>query len=238
MIPRLWAIVPAAGTGSRFGATQPKQYLPLLDRCVLEHSVTALLDEPRIEAVLVALHPNDDHFASLALSHNPRVHAVVGGSERADSVEMALLALQGQASDADWVLVHDAARPCLSRADLQSLIAETADKHCGGLLAARLVDTVKRGNDSDEVDATLDRSQLWRALTPQLFRYGELLAALRYCRKNQLAVTDEASAIEHSGGRVRLVAGSAANIKITYPEDLPLAAFYLHAQRGEEIAKP
>ncbi len=237
MTQRLWAVIPAAGTGSRFGAAIPKQYLSLLDRCVIEHSAAALLAEPRIEAVLVALHPSDEQFSRLSLSRHPRVRAVAGGAERADSVEYALLSVRAEASDADWVLVHDAARPCLTGDDLHALISQTMECNCGGLLAAPIVDTVKRSDAAGDVASTLDRSHLWRALTPQVFRYGELLASLRHCRERGLVVTDEASAVEHCGGRVRLVAGSAANIKVTYPEDLALAAFYLQAQSTDKGEK-
>ncbi len=235
MTQRLWAIIPAAGRGSRFASERPKQYMPLAGRTVIEHSASALLAEPQISAVLFALHPSDEQFSSLPLSHHPRVRAVVGGSERADSVEMALLTLRGEASDADWVLVHDAARPCLASADLSALIQATLSQQRGGLLAAPIVDTVKRAGQANEVEETLDRSGLWRALTPQVFRYGELVSSLRYCREHRLTVTDEASAIEHCGGSVQLVAGSAANIKVTYPEDLALAEFYLQAQSREGV---
>ena len=237
MTQRLWAIIPAAGTGSRFSGAMPKQYTPLSGRTVIEHSAAPLFAEAQISAVLFALHPNDEHFATLAISGHPRARSVVGGKERADSVEMALLTLHGEASDADWVLVHDAARPCLKPVDLSSLIKNTMAKQRGGLLAAPIVDTVKRGTDNNDVQETLDRSRLWRALTPQLFRYGELLSSLRYCREQSLPVTDEASAIEHCGGKVHLVPGSAANIKVTYPEDLVLAEFYLQAPLSKDVAQ-
>ena len=223
--PAIWAIIPAAGLGSRFGASCPKQYLHLNDRTVLEHSIERVLSEPRIRQVLVALHPEDSEFSSLPCSTLPRVAAVDGGDSRADSVEQALLALVGQAADEDWVLVHDAARPCLSTEDLTRLLDTTLGTECGGLLATPVVDTLKHRADGSVT--TVDRRDLWRALTPQIFRYRELLTALQHCRQQGLLVTDEASAVEHCGGVVSLVHGSTRNIKITYPEDLPLAAFFL-----------
>lgn len=233
MTQRLWAVIPAAGTGSRFAASQPKQYMALAGRTVLEHSAQPLLNNPQISAVLVALSPDDTHFSQLPIASNPRLKKVTGGAERADSVARALAALAEEAGDSDWVLVHDAARPCLSAADLDHLLSETFAKGRGGLLAAPLVDTIKRADSRGDVADTLDRNHLWRALTPQVFRYGELREALRSCRQQSLQVTDEASAIEHCGGSVRLVVGSAANIKVTYPEDLALAEFYLRAQNSE-----
>ncbi|WP_284450224.1 2-C-methyl-D-erythritol 4-phosphate cytidylyltransferase [Spongiibacter tropicus] len=228
--PAIWAIIPAAGLGSRFGASRPKQYLPLNDRTVLEHSIDRVLSDDRVRQVLVALHPEDSEFAALSCSRLPRVRTVEGGSSRADSVEQALLALAGQAGDDDWVLVHDAARPCLSEEDLLRLLDATLNTGCGGLLATPVVDTLK--HRAENAITTVDRRDLWRALTPQIFRYRQLLDALQHCRQQGLLVTDEASAIEHCGGEVSLVNGSARNIKITYPEDLPLAAFFLQQRDG------
>ena len=223
--PAIWAIIPAAGLGSRFGASRPKQYLLLNDRTVLEHSIERVLSDSRIRQVLVALNPNDAEFASLPCRTHPRVNTVTGGDSRADSVEQALLALAAQAADDDWVLVHDAARPCLGADDLRRLLDHIQHAGDGGLLATPVVDTLKHQGDS--AVTTVDRRDLWRALTPQVFRYRELLLALQHCRQQGLLVTDEASAIEHCGGRVALVNGRASNIKITYPDDLPLAAFFL-----------
>lgn len=223
---RLWAVVPAAGRGSRFGAVLPKQYLPLAGKTVIEHSIAALLRCPEINEVLVALHAEDETFIKLACAKHPKVRSVTGGLERAESVELALAALNGAAAT-DWVLVHDAARPCLSDADIHALLLEGREHPLGAILAARVVDTVKRVNAQREAVETVDRNTLWRALTPQLFRYGELRAALKHCREHALPVTDEASAIEQFGGRPLLVEGSHRNIKITYPDDLTIATAFL-----------
>lgn len=223
--PSIWAIIPAAGLGSRFGAERPKQYLLLNGQAVLEHSVNCVLSERRVRQVVVALHPQDREFSALACAASPRVLAVEGGDSRAASVEQALLALADAADDNDWVLVHDAARPCLSSADLCQLLDRVVTEQCGGLLATPVVDTLKHQGACGV--STVDRTALWRALTPQVFRYRELLSALQYCRKQGYVVTDEASAIEHCDGKVLLVSGRASNIKITYPEDLALAAFFL-----------
>jgi 2-C-methyl-D-erythritol 4-phosphate cytidylyltransferase len=227
---RIWAVIPAAGTGSRFGGKLAKQYLPLGDKTVIEHSINTLLARSDITAIAVALHEDDKVFSSLACANDPRVLRTNGGSERSNSVAQALMALEG-ADDADWVLVHDAARPCVSQHDIQQLLELGCAHAVGAILASPMVDTVKRSDNSGDIAETLDRSELWRALTPQLFRFGELRDALSYCRERQFAVTDEASAIEYCGRRPLLVEGSCRNIKITYPDDLTIAEVFLS---GEE----
>ncbi|MDX1505577.1 MAG: 2-C-methyl-D-erythritol 4-phosphate cytidylyltransferase [Spongiibacter sp.] len=231
--PRLWAVVPAAGKGSRFGADCPKQYLDLGNAAVIEHSLHALLAEPRIATVVVALRGDDSHFQQLAVSRNSRVRAVQGGAERADSVELALASIAQDAGERDWVLVHDAARPCLSGSDLSRLIEECLARDCGGILAQPMVDTVKRANDRQQVVETVDRTVLWRAQTPQMFPLADLFSALADCRKRGVLVTDEASAIEATGGHVAIIQGSHRNIKITHREDLALAEFFLNELRVE-----
>ncbi len=225
-IPRLWAVVPAAGQGSRFGAELPKQYSPLAGKTVIEHSLDALLRCPELAGIVVALHADDKDFAQLSCAKHPKVTQVAGGRERADSVALAMASLT-DAEAHDWVLVHDAARPCLSEQDLQTLLFKGRSHAVGAILAARVVDTVKRASDEQEAVTTVDRNNLWRALTPQLFRYGALREALEYCRERALPVTDEASAMEHLGGQVLLVEGSHRNIKITYPDDLTIAEVFL-----------
>lgn len=228
---RLWAVIPAAGTGSRFGAVTAKQYLSLGDKTVIEHSLSKILARDDISALVVALHPEDSHFASLPVANDPRVRLVNGGAERSHSVEQALKALAVEAADNDWVLVHDAARPCVSHHDIQTLLELGRAHAVGAILASPVVDTVKRSTADGEIAETLDRNNMWRALTPQLFRYGDLRDALAYCREQQLIVTDEASAIEYCGQRPLLVAGSHRNIKITYPDDLAIAAVFLEGEQ-------
>lgn len=194
---------------------------------MLEHSLWALLRSERLAGVVVALHPQDDRAQRLGVFEDARVTPVVGGEQRSDSVLAALVALQSMADARDWVLVHDAARPCLPAADLALLIQRVTSSGTGGILATPVVDTVKEANRQGRVSRTLDRSRLWRAQTPQMFRLGELRAALENASSQGLAITDEASAMELAGHAVQLVSGSVRNLKVTEPEDLQLAQWYL-----------
>ncbi|HEX3913792.1 MAG TPA: 2-C-methyl-D-erythritol 4-phosphate cytidylyltransferase [Steroidobacteraceae bacterium] len=230
---RLWAIVPAAGRGERFAAAAhgvPKQYTPLLGRTVLEWSLRALLGEPRIEGIVAVLAAGDERWPELARRlDSPKLLAAVGGAQRQDSVLNGLEFLGGRAAAEDWILVHDAARPCLSRADIGAL-ADALEhtppgggaRPAGAVLAAPIVDTVKRDNGA--ALETVDRAGLWRALTPQVFAYAQLRRALHEAARAGIAVTDEAQAMERIGVRATLVAGSPFNIKITGAEDLTTAA--------------
>ena len=234
-VPRCWGVLPAAGVGSRMGGDRPKQYIELAGATLLEHSLRSLLASPRITGVMVALHPDDRWAGQLAMLEDPRVHTTVGGAERSDSVLAALVALTSQAEDLDWVLVHDAARPCLPLAELETLIDTVIDSGVGGILAEPVVDTVKLSDGQGRIRQTLDRDVLWRAQTPQMFPLGALLGALQAARDKGLTVTDEASAMEMAGQPVQLVASSSRNLKVTVPADLDLAAWYLskNKARGE-----
>ena len=228
MIPTrdpLFAVVPAAGIGQRMQSTLPKQYLSLCGKTVLEHTLEALLALDEITTLVVALHPDDQWFTELAVAGDPRVRTVVGGGERADSVLAALDALPADGR----VMVHDAARPCVTRTDLQALL-DACSPGGGAILASEVRDTMKRGNADGEVLETVSRERLWHALTPQLFDLAQLRDNLRSALAEGVLVTDEASAMEWAGARVRLVAGRADNIKITRPDDLELAALYLGRQ--------
>jgi 2-C-methyl-D-erythritol 4-phosphate cytidylyltransferase len=229
---RLWAVVPAAGKGSRMGADRPKQYLELAGRTVLEHTLRRLLAEPRIAAIVVALAAEDADGPRVIASLGPRVRATSGGAERCHSVLNGLDALPEAAAD-DWVLVHDAARPCLRQADLAKLIDDLSGGDCGGILAVPVRDTLKRCAADGSIEHTVDRASLWHALTPQMFRLGILREALRAALAAGRLVTDEAQAVELAGRVPRVVEGHADNIKITRPEDLPLAEHYLKTQPGE-----
>lgn len=229
--PRHWAVVPAAGKGARMGADRPKQYLELAGRSVLEHTLARLLAEPRIAGIVVPLATDDDYGRALLARCGERVAAAVGGAERCHSVLNGLDALPGATAE-DWVLVHDAARPCLRQADLARLIDTLAADACGGLLAVPVRDTLKRCADDGRVEHTVDRNRLWHALTPQMFRVRVLREALRAALAANRLVTDEAQAIELAGFVPRIVEGHADNIKITRPEDLPLADHYLRTQGG------
>lgn len=228
-----WAVIPAAGVGRRMGGDRPKQYLPLLGSTVLEHSLQRMASHPRISGMVVALSGDDAYWPQLRLVLNKPLWIAPGGSERADSVLNALEVLAGHAAEHDWVLVHDAARPCLRMADLDTLLQRLLHHPVGGLLGLPVADTVKRVGPADEVLETVDREGLWRALTPQMFRLGELRQALLAAQSAGQAVTDDASAMELTGKRPQMVAGHADNIKITRPEDLPLAELYLRQQANE-----
>lgn len=224
---RCWGVIPAAGIGARMAADLPKQYLPLHGSTVLEHSLAALLGSAGIESVVVAVHPDDVRPADMACLRNPRVTLTYGGATRCDSVLAALSALAEVASPEDWVLVHDAARPCVSPVHIEALMKTVMANNVGGVLAQAVVDTVKRVEKNGQVIETLDRDALWLAQTPQMFRLGLLKCAIEDAVAAGVAVTDEASAMEFAGHPVLLQAGSASNLKITVPEDLPLAEYYL-----------
>lgn len=232
MNPR-WVVVPAAGVGRRMGGERPKQYLELVGMPVLAHVLHRLARLPGIAALTVALHPEDRYWDSLARPADIKVQTVNGGAERCHSVYNSLTALSGQAQDQDWVLVHDAARPCIRMADVSRLLREIEKHPVGGLLALPLTDTVKQSDDAAGVEATVDRSRLWRAQTPQVFRYGPLKSALERVLAESRAVTDESQAMELAGHRPLLVAGSADNIKITNMQDMKLAELYLQLQAQE-----
>ena len=222
-----WAVVPAAGIGNRMGAAMPKQYLPLAGRTVIEHSLGTLLNHPRIGGVVVVIGGTDTRWDTLRLAARKPLLRATGGEERCQSVLNGLQSLQTHARPNDWVLVHDAARPCLRTADLDRLIDTLTDDPVGGLLAMPVRDTMKRADGAGRISATVERSGLWHAQTPQMFRLGLLLEALRAVLQRHLFVTDEAAAVEALGLAPRVVEGHADNIKITHPEDLALAEFYL-----------
>ena len=220
-LPAFWAVIPAAGVGARMAADRPKQYLQLGGRTILEHSLGCFLDHPQLKGLVVSLAVDDPYWPNLACAGDPRIQRADGGSERSGSVLNALLQLNALgASDDDWVLVHDAARPNLSREDLDHLLAELAHDPVGGLLAVPARDTLKRVDKHGRVVETIDRSLIWQAYTPQMFRLGALHRALADSLVADAVITDEASAMEWSGQAPRLVEGRADNIKVTRPEDL------------------
>ncbi|MGE5161488.1 MAG: 2-C-methyl-D-erythritol 4-phosphate cytidylyltransferase [Betaproteobacteria bacterium] len=225
---RYFGLVPAAGTGARMGGDGgPKQYLALGGKSMLEHAIEAMLSDARISRVFVIVAPADTRWQSLRVDAGRVEFLPVGGASRAETVRNGLDAIAGRVEDSDRVLVHDAARPCLAAAQLAALIDGAGGEDSGGLLAVPLTDTLKRGEDGRAV-ATLDRSSLWCAQTPQLFRVGSLRAALS---SGPLAcITDEASAMERAGHVPRLVAGVSSNLKVTTPEDVVLASAVLRAQ--------
>jgi 2-C-methyl-D-erythritol 4-phosphate cytidylyltransferase len=237
---RVFAVVPAAGRGARFDSSanaSPKQYAPLLGASLIEWSLCALLEEPRIETVVVVVAADDERWPALAdalgkksaaAGASSKILSAVGGSSRQESVLRGVRALRAGAGPGDWVLVHDAARPCLSRADVRALIEALDGGAAGAVLAAPIVDTVKR-ESGGMISGTVDRTGLWRALTPQVFPLGELDQALTDAASRGITVTDEAQAMERLGFRPRLVEGSPFNIKVTRALDLAVASQILKA---------
>ncbi len=223
----VWAVIPAAGIGARMGAETPKQYLRIEGRTLIEHACGALLANSRIVGLVIAHHANDQVLAGLPLVDDDRVHLVVGGAERAGSVMAGLDYLASRVALDDWVLVHDAARPCLETTVVDQLLEQLSQHEVGGIVARPVTDTVKRGSCAREIEQTLPREQLWLAQTPQMFRYGMLLQALRRALQDGVAVTDESMALERLGYKPMLLMGATSNIKVTYPQDLALAAWYI-----------
>ena len=228
-MPRYFAIVPAAGSGLRFGAEKPKQYLSLLGRPLIFHTLAALVACREIDRVWVVLSPDDPYWPQYDWSElGPKLETLrCGGETRAESVTNGLRAASMVASADDWVLVHDAARPCLSQPMLTTLINELNDDPVGGILAVPVADTLKRAGGDQRITATESRDALWQAQTPQMFRYGLLTEALEKCR----AVTDEASAVEALGFAPKLVRSETTNLKVTYPADLALAGLILRGHK-------
>jgi 2-C-methyl-D-erythritol 4-phosphate cytidylyltransferase len=224
----VWFIVPAAGIGQRMGVETPKQYLPFAGATIIDATLNTLLKCPVLAGIVVAIHPDDIHWSSLLISQNKYIHTIIGGDERADSVQAGLDFLRPKVSDDDWVLVHDAARPCISLSSINSLMTALTNDSVGGILGVSCSDTLKLA-DKESIDPqytiahTIDRSRIWQAQTPQMFRYGLLSSALASALEHNKAITDEASALELAGYSVNMVAGRRDNIKITQADDLYIA---------------
>jgi 2-C-methyl-D-erythritol 4-phosphate cytidylyltransferase len=222
-MPEFYALVPAAGSGSRMGSELPKQYLDLAGRPMIHHALTTLCASPDIKTVFVVLAPDDERFRTYDWSHcGDKLETLYcGGQTRAESVANGLMASEIEPDD--WVLVHDAARPCLTQAQLARLIGELRDDEVGGILAVPVADTLKRSNSAQRIAHTENRDGLWQAQTPQMFRAGLLIEALQTAPN----VTDEASAVEALGLHPKLVASESTNFKVTYPQDIKLAELLL-----------
>lgn len=228
--PIYWAVVPAAGVGARMGSLVPKQYLPIHGKTVIEHSIHKLLAITDLQRIYVALSEDDCYWPELAIANYPTICRVNGATERAGSVLNALLAISTHASDSDWVLVHDAARPCVEVTDIEALIASVGNHDIGGILGVPVSDTLKRVHDREVIFGTVDRTQLWQAQTPQLFRLGLLRTCLQRALAEAQTITDEASALEAYGYQPLIVKGCNSNLKITYPEDVMMASLLLQQQ--------
>ena len=219
---KLSAVIPAAGIGQRVGASIPKQYLPLLNKTIIEHSLQPFLDHPEITRVIVSLAENDQWFSHLPIVKHSKIETVTGGAERVDSVLAALAKIDVD----DYVLVHDAARPCITSDDINKLIAIVKSTQQGAILACKVRDTMKRSDAANNIKHTVNRESLWHALTPQMFINEQLINAINHSTEQE-KITDEASALEMLGLPVTIVEGRSDNLKITRKEDLKLAAFYL-----------
>ncbi|SDC04857.1 2-C-methyl-D-erythritol 4-phosphate cytidylyltransferase [Acinetobacter boissieri] len=225
---KLWAVVPAAGSGSRFSKTELKQYQKIQNKTVLEHSVNALFQLPLAGCVL-AVHQNDTEINNIQFNHLDKIHFCTGGAERVNSVLNSLYHLANIADLNDWVLVHDAARPCVHKESLFALLADAQLHSKSVILATPVRDTLKKV-PCDSIEQTVSRDCLWQAQTPQLAQLGCLIGALEQGLAHQRTVTDEASALEAIGETVRVVMGRSDNIKITYPEDLNFARLVLSSK--------
>lgn len=229
------ALVPAAGVGQRFGAPCPKQYVDLAGQTVLQHTINRLLSIPEIDLLLIVVSPEDAYIDDVyPLAKTPeRVHILrCGGASRALTVKNGITAARNQfaVQDDDWILVHDAARCCVKPESVQSLISAVRDDAVGGLLALPVSDTLKRANEQGRVSQTVERAGMWQAQTPQMFRCGMLYQALEAADLTR--VTDEASAVEGQGFAPLLITGNVQNLKITTPQDLALARFFLFEEQA------
>lgn len=227
---KLWAVIPAAGSGRRFSATDLKQYQIIQNKTVLEHSIERLSVLP-LAGYVLAIAADDDVAQNLALVQKEKAHFCQGGAERVYSVLNALNYLSKIAGDEDWVLVHDAARPCVSPSCLETLYQQAIEHQQSAILAIPVRDTLKRVVQAPQITETVSREQLWQAQTPQIAQLGLLKSALEQAIADQVLITDEASALEHIQAPVQVITGRADNIKITYPSDLDLARLILQAQQ-------
>jgi 2-C-methyl-D-erythritol 4-phosphate cytidylyltransferase len=225
----VWAVVPAAGVGRRMGTALPKQYQTVSGLPLLHHTLSRLCSSPVITGVVVGINRNDDAWRSNPFVHAKMMGEYAGGNERADTVLAGLHFLSETvgASDSDWALVHDAARPCVLQQDIANLLEAAEASQRGAVLGSILSDTLKKTDESSQVDTTVDREGLWRAFTPQVFPLGDLGKALENACQQGLAITDESMAMEQIGVQATMVQGHNSNIKITVPADLDLAELYL-----------
>ncbi len=230
-LAKYWAIIPAAGVSSRMAHDLPKQYLKIADKTIIEHALKNFLAHDSIFKIVVVLNKNDQHWQNLPISTSSKIITAVGGEQRSDSVLAGLNSITKLADAEDWVLVHDAARPCLTRQDLNKLLEELHEHSVGGLLGIPARDTLKKVIDDHQVIATIDRHEIWQAQTPQMFRYGLLLRALQDAKAKHVTVTDDASAIELLGLQPKIVLGQFSNLKVTTREDLKLAQFILSQEK-------
>ncbi|WWP00851.1 MAG: 2-C-methyl-D-erythritol 4-phosphate cytidylyltransferase [Candidatus Dasytiphilus stammeri] len=230
--PNIIAVVPAAGIGRRMQSQFPKQYLTIGTKTIIEHAISTLIEQPLIKRIVIVLNSEDCWFNLLPIVYNTRIVTISGKQTRADSVMAGLQAVPHKS----WVMIHDAVRPCLHSEDLHRLLSVITDSPMGGILATPVRDTIKRSKVGNPlvVSHTIERQNLWHALTPQLFPISLLLPCMQRALKKGILLTDEASALESEGYHPAIILGRYDNIKVTYPEDIALATFYLLQQHHKE----
>ena len=224
---KYWVVIPAAGVGTRMGVDKPKQYLSVNDKTIIEHTIDCFIEREEITGIVVVVSKADEYWPTLSISKNERIITAPGGDERYQSVFNGLTILKDKAGEKDWVLVHDAARPCLNQSAIDRLMINLRTHDVGGILALPCRDTMKRANVAGEIENTVERESLWHAQTPQMFRYGKLMPAIEQVLNENIVVTDEASAMEHCGYNPVLVQGHQENIKVTHKDDLMYMEMYL-----------
>ncbi len=239
MAVKIWAVIPAGGVGTRMLAGQPKQYLSLHRKPLVEHTIARLARVPQIDRMVIGIAKSDTQWRNLDFPEKQHVTPIEAGSQRVDTVENCLRYIIREGGQQDWALVHDAARPCVRPSEIQNLIEAIIQANSGGLLALPMSDTLKRGAQVDSqavrVIDTIPRENLWRAMTPQMFKVGELHAAIVRARGQGVQITDEASAMEAFGVQPLLIPSSPDNIKITHPDDIRFADMILSAQENAKI---
>ncbi len=228
---RYWVIIPAAGVGTRMGVDKPKQYISVNDKCIIEHTINCFIEREEIEAVVVVISKTDEYWPDLEIARHEKVITAPGGVERYHSVFNGLEVLKGKAEDNDWVLVHDAARPCLNQSAIDRLMINLRSHNVGGILAMPCRDTMKRANESGEISETVERESLWHAQTPQMFKYEKLFTSIEKILSDKVNITDEAMAIELSGYKPMLIQGHQENIKVTNKDDLRYLETYLNEMK-------
>ena len=224
---KYWVIIPAAGVGARMDVDKPKQYISAHGKTIIEHTIDCFIDREEIEKIVVVISKTDEYWSSLPISSHDKIITAPGGDERYQSVLNGLNELKDKADENDWVLVHDAARPCLDQSAIDRLMIKLRNHDIGGILALPCRDTMKRSNEAGEIEATVERESLWRAQTPQMFKYGKLFSAIEKALGENIVVTDEAMAMELSGYKPMLVHGHQENIKVTQKDDLKQLNLYL-----------
>ncbi len=225
---RYWVVIPAAGVGKRMEVDKPKQYISVNDKTILEHTINCFINREEIVGVVVAISKSDEYWPTLEIAEHEKIIVAPGGEERYQSVFNGLQMLKNKAESDDWIMVHDAARPCLNQSAIDRLIINLRSHDVGGILAMPCRDTMKRGNPSGEIVDTVEREFLWHAQTPQMFKFGKLFSAIEKVLDKDIIVTDEAMAMELSGHKPMLIQGQQDNIKITHKDDLQHLKYYLN----------